>query len=559
MLIKRIVLENFGKWKDYVVDFGDRSRLYVVSGRNGAGKSTIFVESLVWCFYGDSWRGMSSDGVIKDGVDKCRVVVEMDKGIISREKVRGRGNVVKVNGKLAGDRDLEGLVGLSKEAFFNAVVFGSALSGFMFLSEGDRREVLAEFIQRDVDMVVERLKVKKSEIDKEIKFVSREKDYLDGRLKEIEGRLEELRIDNGSFKEIEEKKSKLEESVGGLEKELKELVEEKDGCSKEVEKLRNELDRKRNEKMKIEVELVEVEERYRAEEGKIKRLKELDVCPVCFQKVGEEHKQEVEKEIDLLLEELNEKIKKLRGEKDEVVSDLKKLEENLSKLKELLNKLEKLVKEIYVVLENEKGNLDRVLKEYNELSKVKVLHDELKREKDVVDKRLKELEKELSYKGLVVQACEWWIGRLTNFKREVFDRVLEDFEKVANEFLMRLNPRFGVKLDYGVGGKKKITEKFALKVLDDGKEVDFKRLSGGEKRIVTLALNLTLNYVLSSVYAEDWNLMVFDEVFDGLDSGVRERVTDLLLDMVKWSGKNIVVITHDDFSYRETEFERIIV
>lgn len=559
MKISKILVENFGKFDRAEFEVRDK-RLYVVSGRNGAGKSTLFVESLAWCLYGDLWRRAQKDDVIKDNKFMCRVVLFTDRGEIERRKERGKSSVVRVNGRVVSDLDVLNLVGLSKDMFFNSVVFGHALSGFLFLSDGERKELLAEVVYRDIDEVIVKLKEKKKKVLEDKKVLERELYVFERQISELGEKLRVLREKRESLGEVDKRVELLVERVKFLEEEINLLQRKLEEVSKVREVLESQSLELQGRLRSKEKEFFVCEERLVSLNEKIEKVGGLRVCSLCEREIDDEYREVLLKRLFSEREGIEKQREVIRGEMEELqrlwedclsgIGEKRKWESELRlKLRERFEELSVKREELVKVMEvkSEANELERLIMENErELERVR-------EERRVVEQKMRELSVE-------EQGCDFWVDVLTKYKVSLFDKVLDVFDVIANEVLMRLSEgRFRVDLNVGVRGKKKVSEKFNIVLYDFGHSVVYERLSGGEKRLVSLGLNLALNYVLSRVYAGDFNLMVFDEVFDALDVRVRERVVDLLLEMVEKTGKSIVVITHDDFSYREDEFEKVVL
>lgn len=554
MRVNEIVLENFGKFLKKEVKF-DSKRLYVVSGPNGSGKSTVFVEALAWCLYGNVWRGLVGDGMIRDGAMGCRVSLVTDKGVIERKKERGKGSIVRLNGRVISEKDLMSVVKMSKEVFFNSVVFGSNLSGLLFLGEGERKEIVGEIVYRDIDELISGLRDKKKIYESEKRLVESELKMVEDRLKELQQKKVEL--ENKIFTEDSEEVLGIKVRVEELDVQERKIRESYEKILDEIESLREKLENLKMKKFSIEKELEVIDgKKKEITERRFLIVKE-EKCPVCLREISGDYRNEI-------IKGLIDEFKKLEEMEAEFQQSLKRVNEEMriveKSFKEKMNEKIELKERLDKIMQDRKKYME-MLEERNEvLQELERLKQNLMliiEEMNSVENRKKSIEGELEIKKLYVEGCDFWIDNLMEFKVKFFDVALGNFERVANEFLRRLTNRFSIELDYVLSGKKRLGEKFKLKVFDGKREVDFRRLSGGEKRLVTLGLNLSLNFLLSKIYAEDWNLVVFDEVFDGFDVKVRERVVDLLLELVEIFDKNVIVITHEDFVYREDEFVKV--
>ena len=81
--------------------------------------------------------------------------------------------------------------------------------------------------------------------------------------------------------------------------------------------------------------------------------------------------------------------------------------------------------------------------------------------------------------------------------------------------------------------RREILDFLAALGLPDGAEKPVKTLSGGMRRRVAIARALLA----------DWDFLVMDEPFKGLDEATRERVTAKTLEAI--AGKTVLLITHD--------------
>lgn len=146
MKFTRVGIENFGRIQSASLALADRG-LVLVQGENadvssatsnGAGKSTLF-EALSWALYGATAKGVSGDGVVRQGAKGgCAVMVEIqDEEVfwrVTRHRKHPKGKnalVVERDGEnvsLGNDKLTQGLVdrvvGCSYDVFVAAVYAG---------------------------------------------------------------------------------------------------------------------------------------------------------------------------------------------------------------------------------------------------------------------------------------------------------------------------------------------------------------------------------------------------------------------------------------------------
>ena len=89
MLIKELTVGGLGSFKQETTFKFSKQKTYLVTGLNGAGKSTFFVDSLCWLLYGKIHKdGMTVANLINDDSTKCFAQVKLKSGsIIRRERL----------------------------------------------------------------------------------------------------------------------------------------------------------------------------------------------------------------------------------------------------------------------------------------------------------------------------------------------------------------------------------------------------------------------------------------------------------------------------------------
>jgi len=88
-------------------------------------------------------------------------------------------------------------------------------------------------------------------------------------------------------------------------------------------------------------------------------------------------------------------------------------------------------------------------------------------------------------------------------------------------------------------------DKFSVDVKNMNGDSEYRGNSGGEKRRVDIAINMALQDLVTSRSNKSMDLIVYDEVFDGLDATGCEAVIELLQDKAKVFG-TVLVVTHND-------------
>lgn len=548
MRIKKVEIKNIGLVKEAEYDF--TKGLTVVVGRNGSGKSTVFVDSIGWCLFGKPFKSLKVSDIVSDKADSGYVRLITDKGIIERIRYKGSGEKCKINGNLVSEEELASVVGIDALIFYSTVVFGSGMFGFVSLKDSERREIINKLCFGFLDSGIDGIKKIRSEYlmkfeqyDNEFKFLCRRIEEVEQQIRNFAYLRDKAWIDYKNVeKEVEELKEKLAHK-GSVEEQILGLKQVIDSIEQKIRVLDD--------------------ERYRClgiKEEFGRRLRNLESlerkCPLCGQKVKKDYLQKLVGQVSEELNKVIEDIRSLEQKKNKLIYRMHDFEIRLRKCELELENLKK-VEQDYM---SSKMNLDFLIKfkkDYDKMwKKVEEIYeqyDELWNEKVEYDVVLKKLKKK-------IEICEFIEQCFIMYRSMVFDLVINSIEPYVNRFLGYLSGgRFSVKIGAGVKGKTKLSDRFEINVLDKGKMINVDRMSNGERRMLNLSVNASLGYLMNKLYTDDWNLIVFDEVFDGLDSVVREKVIDLLIELSDESGKSIVMITHDDYEYRMDEYRRIIV
>ncbi|UCF18156.1 MAG: SMC family ATPase [Gemmatimonadota bacterium] len=116
---------------------------------------------------------------------------------------------------------------------------------------------------------------------------------------------------------------------------------------------------------------------------------------------------------------------------------------------------------------------------------------------------------------------------------ELNSRVRPELSEVASVFLTELTD--------GRYNRIEITRDYEVVVLDDGEEKPV--ISGGEEDLANLVLRLAISQMIADRAGQTLNLLIFDEVFGGLDEQRRGGVVRLL-QRLQGTFEQVILITH---------------
>jgi len=397
--------------------------------------------------------------------------------------------------------------------------------------------------------------------------------------------LNELNLKNNSVK-FEDNKA----SIDRLNKEILELNKEElkevdiDVVYKNLVSYRGKLGKIEKELLGVRKSLNESKYAFMDSDKMIKDISGLNKCPVCFQNVSEEHKHNILGKEEVKVKDLSENIKIYTKKENDFVKDLEIINNEIEKLNESRSnhkivelKLKSLKEKkdncLRLSLENE--NISRLVKEMEskrlELdSKIKSIfvNEDVRKELDVYleeEKRVlllkNSVENELKIvNGEIVKLGEdivnknkirdklFNIKKLRSFIDEDFLRLVETIERkvmlrVHNDFNELFIKWFGILVD-DEGINVKLDEEFSVVIEQNGYNIDYLFLSGGEKTAGALAYRLALNQVINNliVSIKTKDILILDEPTDGFSEDQLDRVR-LVLDEL--DVRQVIMVSHE--------------
>ncbi len=334
--------------------------------------------------------------------------------------------------------------------------------------------------------------------------------------------------------------------------------------------------------------LSEIKTKKSASEEIKNSIRKLDFCPLCRQKVSENHKHEVSKNEENKIAGLENELKLLLEEEGKLTGKIKNIKEEINKYQLIeknheLNKLKlKEVESKKAILDNIKNELidiDIFLTEIlNSEEEVKKSLDSIKNTEEIIKKLREELDKlilmqrgheitlassEIEIKSLKKQTDEimleiekkttaqekinyyikllHWIDN--NFfsmvdvmEKRVMSKVRADFDALLQKWVEMLADSDTIKV--------RLDEEFTPLIEQNSHDIEYENLSGGEKTACALAYRLALNQVInnmvSSVNTRD--IIILDEPTDGFSSEQIDKIKNVLEELKM---KQIIIVSHE--------------
>ncbi len=244
------------------------------------------------------------------------------------------------------------------------------------------------------------------------------------------------------------------------------------------------------------------------------------------------------------LEKLNNEIENAKQESEKTD---KHVEESITKLKEFDNIEEKYVKEkqMFEELQNKQKDCS--------IQKVSI-----EKEHEVVLRHVNELKKEIQekeqdkkkiqhYNQLQNWLENYFIKTMYVIEKNVMFSIYQQFNDLFKEWFSILieNEEINVRLD----------EEFTPVIEQNGYDIDFGNLSGGERTSVALAYRLALNKVVNEVQSQikTKDLLILDEPTDGFSSEQLDKVR-IVLDELGLG--QVIIVSHE--SKIESYVENVI-
>lgn len=593
LVIDTIHIENFMSFKSAVLSLND-SGFVTVAGRNdnvcdnsvsnGSGKSSLW-EALLWCLTGDTVRGTKD--VVNNKSDEG-ALVELDFVLNNKQYrvIRSKEHsIYKTNLKIfvdekdvsgKGIRDSEKILSnllsdVDVQLLSSVVILGQGLpQKFTNNTPSGRKEVLEKLTHSD--FMIDDLK----------KRVTQRQGILSGRVSDTSAKLngersrEEIlarqQAESKSFlsKSIDDVKkkldsyrveqSKLEEDVRSIEATKAELsaqiseIQEKRLSIKEkgTQEILNLKQRQTELCEPIKTSVAELTAQRKQIEKTIKEKKSIkDVCPTCGQRIsGVVIPDTADDEKSLqscneLLSAYNAQIKKIneaftseeaelrKTHNDEYsvcTLDINKLQDDLRRQSNTLNQIDSEILSINSKLNAVEAQYNeyQTLYKYNE-EKLKQITEQLTKSENEASALESELE-ELNGRLGVVKSFSTALSR--DFRGVLLTGLIDYLNNKLKEFSNIVFNSDSVL--FALDGNN-------ISIKCNGKE--YESLSSGERQKIDVMVQFALRDMLCNYLGFSCNMLVLDEVFDGLDGRGCEKIIDLMSECLS-DVSSVFVVTH---------------
>lgn len=517
LTIENVTGTNFMQYR--TLDFSFKDGVRVISGRNRAGKSSIF-EAVYWCLYGRTARGAkivrTTEG---EKTSPCTVQVRGKRDnqsfLIERIQQRTESGVsltiwtkdpkkaqIFDAGNLAINQEtINKFLGLNAEFFLASTLFGNKSFRFTQARDSDRKALFEEALnlgrfttaQSYAKIRADELERTIGETNAEIMSLQREQEIAEQSLEDVrKGHLDEATKKVKAYKE-----------------ERRQITEELSPLAKQFpEKMRDVTDGITDMNSRINRINIKITDNLETLNG----LSDMDVCSHCLQKVTKEHKTKIRKKLESQNAELEVLRKKLATE----FASLNKMLNGVKRVAEL----EEMLHDIDVEISHLDGAIDDI--KADKTADLKITTDNIKRYKHEINEKQKLVtkcrKKESGYRF-------WEMG----FGRQgvislLIDEAIEELNENAVETSMGLSDGEIVVLFDSTTLLKSRTgtsDKISMRCILDGDEYDYSNLSQSEQQRIDICGMFGWQRMIAN-RAEAVNVLFFDEIFDGMDEQTAE-------------------------------------
>lgn len=521
----------------------DRSPSTIITGENGAGKSTI-LDALCFVLFNRPFRDIKKPQLM-NSINEKGLVTEIEFSIGNVEYVVRRGikpavfEILK-NGNLIDQpgsvRDYQTqledtILKLNYKSFTQIVVLGNAsFTPFMQLSTKDRREVIEDLLDIQIfshmntllkDRVA-RNKTEKQEVEYQIDLlgekISVQKEYL-----------EKLNAD------VEKQKAELQEelqewALQGLTAQTQQ-TEALDKINELSESIAN-ADKVNTKSAKVSELMMKLHDKIAKAEKRIRFYEKHDNCPTCEQVIEATAKAKQLENTQRIAEETQSAISELEKQQVSLNEEI----QYITSVQQEITTWQQHWRDCESALSTYQSNADRVKDKLSSIqsneetegspsSKIQQLETEL----GAFESKSESLSKDFEVLKIATEML-----RDGGIKKKIIKQYVPIINKLVNKYLASLDFFVNFELD------EEFNEVIKSRYRD---EFSYASFSEGEKMRIDLALLFTWRAVAKLKNSTNTNLLILDEVFDAsLDTSGCDEFLKLLQEVS--SDTNVFVISH---------------
>ncbi len=576
-------VENFLSIGEADFDFGSAG-FVLVEGLNGAGKSAI-VDALLWCLYGTTLRGYEHDEVVhRRRVDKgCVVTVDFTVGDEEYRVGRCRRHPKLKNAVTlhhddvdlsgAGEKEtqlaIERALGCTYKTFLSSVVFGQDRAyRFGSLTDAEQKAILDEVLGVErFAQACAKARIVASAAKRDLAEAQRGLEKAEGARDTAEAEAVDLRVKHVDFevnqrKKIDAEREKLRAAKAELGKArkvsnvstLKGAVDEALRALATAEKRFDKWSDTDSQAKEAVAGAAAALKAASDEADRFKLGKASSTCPTCGQQVAQ-------KDAADLLAAARASVTKLRKEHtewtkiaEEAATTLAVIRKEVKDARAAITAAQKAVND-GIAAETEAAAARRRVRDHEE--RAAELEREVSPYAELADKALSRRNRhQIEVEGLQaltssleekLRLVEFWVKAFgaSGLRSLLIDTSLPLLNEEAAR-VSRVLTGGAIAVEFSatsVQKSGKAVDRFEVRVDNRRGAGDYAGNSSGERAKVDLCVGLALQRLVASRSSASFNVAIFDEVLDHVDSTAHEAVIEVLGDLDK---ESVFVVSHDD-------------
>lgn len=519
---------------------------------NGSGKSSLIV-SLIWCLFGSTPNGIKNEVVNTFYNKGCSVFVNFDvdnvnykirRSIKHKEYKTGLSilkNDEDISAKNKKDSNdiIKEILNIDQDLFLQLIFLSQGFSNrFALYTPKVRKELLESLynIDNDLNKFCENIKIKESENKNKYFEINNNKVKLETTKNNATNNIAQF---NGNINSLQQQISELKNTNTNI------TQNELDGYTANIEELRKHYDDIMSKKTSLQIKLSNVQNEINNLQSnkytlnnKINELRsnqKSNICPTCGQVIinAEEHNHNIDeqiKEIDITISDVN----------DKIMSYNSKLDLMKQKLSKLTNSLNDINNDISTINSTYQNKLSQFKVQVEKEANITSFENQIKQFVDLINSN-----------NIEIQNCEESIKKI---EKELID-VTEKLDVISNIIRLSGNQFKAYLLEDIINQLNIELEQLSKSLFDDriikitcDNKLDillndkyYEQLSGGEQRKCDIGLIIAQRKLAQKMQSVSSNILIMDEIFDGLDDVSFNIVLDLLSDEMQDVEDNIII------------------
>jgi len=545
----QFLASNLLSIEDVNLDLMDRGLLLVTGysfdeqNENGAGKSNVAANALIWTMYGFTPNDIRSDEVINchnpddkaygififEATDKITYMINRQRNpnslILQRQSIEDP-DWIDISDKTVQQTQvtIDRLLGKSRQAFLQTAYFGNTKSmNYARLTGLEQREVLESILPiEDFQGYVSYASKILLDLEEEIYSIRQEIAKTQGRIVEIIYKIQELKTLSVKFN------SAKRDKLNGLILQLKARPDISDLKSQEI--LEGEYKHLHVEGTLVHTKFVQVEQQINS----FVPIKQNQLCPTCKQFINRDYTDEDVNAHNKIKEDLEDERQSLH-----------------LKYQDLRNTNEQVVRELNI--HNQYNQYNGIEKEYERVSMETDPYPEQcirsENHKQDLEKRNSDLKSKSTLLESEINHIQIWVKAFSkDIKLSALASVCPFLDARTNHHLAQLqNSQLHIAFSTVkmlISGEAK--EDFNVQVWSDTGGKSFKALSNGEQRIVSFAIGLALGDLADSKTSGQCKLMILDEPFVQLSAKNAESIIQYITNTLGKDKDTILLISNEE-------------